>query len=100
VQFETERYRAESNPVGMFVQAATIEEAAARSPATRLSKAYENWCRANAIEPRSQKWFGDRMSDLGIKREQIGVTYYCDIRLVREAFGEVTSASNDEEELE
>ena len=99
VQFETERYRAESNPVGMFVQAATIEETTARSPATRLYGAYENWCRANAIEPRSQKWFGDRMSDLGIKREQIGVTYYCGIRLVREEFGEVAGTS-DEEGLE
>jgi hypothetical protein len=35
------------------------------------------------------------MSDLGIKRETIGIAYYCDIRLLREEFSEAARPSDD-----
>ena len=95
VRAETERYRADNNPVGLFLEAATIPEDGARVTATRLFTAYEKWCQANAIEARSQRWFGSRLTELGYKREQIGITYYVGIRLLLEEFGE-PSAQGDE----
>ena len=95
VRAETERYRADNNPVGLFLEAATISEDGARVTATRLFTAYEKWCQANAIEARSQHWFGSRLTELGYKREQIGITYYVGIRLLLEEFGEPSAQGDD-----
>jgi putative DNA primase/helicase len=88
VTAETQRYRAENNPVGLFLEAATVAEDGAHVQATRLFSAYEKWCRANAVEPRTQRWFGSRLTELGYKREQIGVTFYVGLKLLREEFAE------------
>jgi putative DNA primase/helicase len=91
----TERYRADSNPVGMFLQVATKLDPMAQVSATRLYQVYQKWCQANAVEPRSQKWFGDRMTDMGIRRDQVGVMYYFGIQLVREDFEEGSRTAAD-----
>ena len=96
VRVETERYRADNNPVGLFLEAATIPEDGARVTATRLFTAYEKWCQANAIEARSQRWFGSRLTELGYKREQIGITYYVGIQLLCEEFGEPSGQGDGE----
>jgi len=85
---ETELYRAENNPIGQFLEAATVADASAHVSASLLYAVYAKWCRANAIEPRSQKWFGSRLTELNIKRETIGISYYIGLKLVREDFGE------------
>jgi len=94
---DTERYRADSNPVSMFLQVATRPDPKAHVSATRLYRAYENWCRANAVAPRSQKWFGGCMTDAGIRRETMGIAYYSGIQLVREEFGEASSSGTDDQ---
>jgi phage/plasmid-associated DNA primase len=79
----------------MFLQVATKLDPMAQVSATRLYQVYQKWCQANAVEPRSQKWFGDRMTDMGIRRDQVGVMYYFGIQLVREDFEEGSRTAAD-----
>jgi putative DNA primase/helicase len=88
VRAETERYRADNNPVGLFLETAIVPEDGARVAATRLFTAYEKWCQANAITASSQRWFGSRMTELGYKRVTSGIAFYVGIQLLCEQFGD------------
>jgi putative DNA primase/helicase len=83
---ETQRYKSESNPVGLFLEAATERTGDGQVSASALYEAYTKWCGANAIAPRSNKYFGDRMTDLGFERKQYGIMFYLGLRLVRDTF--------------
>jgi hypothetical protein len=76
----------------LFIARCTI---GASFSATWLHQVYQKWCQANAVEPRSQKWFGDRMTDMGIRRDQLGIMYYFGIQLVREDFDEGSRTAAD-----
>lgn len=84
---QTERYKAESNKVRQFLDAATERAEDGHVSASALYEAYTKWCGANAIDPRSRKYFGDRMTELGFERKQYGMMFYLGLRLVRDTFG-------------
>ncbi|MBX3727535.1 MAG: hypothetical protein KF823_16675, partial [Xanthomonadales bacterium] len=92
VRLATDAYRAESDPIGQFIAAATEPDPHGRVTATRLFHVFCDWCRANAVDPGSQTRFGRRMGDLSYRKETINVVYYVGLRIVREQFGDQPAA--------
>ncbi len=95
VRTETDNYRADNNPVSLFLETATETHPGGHVTASKLYEAYCKWCEANAIAPRSQRWFGVRMTEFGYKRQTVGITYYSGLRLVKEQFGDVAAATEE-----
>lgn len=92
VRGATEDYRGESDPLADFIAACTREPMAGEGRAVRASalyKAYERWCKENAVEPISQTRFGRTL----VEREEIakekvgGHVYYHGLRLREETQG-------------
>lgn len=96
IEEATSQYRAESDPIGEFLKAATARDASSSVQSSRLYSVYAAWCKANAIDPRSHTAFGKRMSTLGFVKEVIGVTYYRGLRITQSDFGEGNTADGSE----
>jgi putative DNA primase/helicase len=57
-----DQYRQESNPVRMFLEDHTTEEAGARHPCANLYAQYAGWCRDNGhLPPVDEKQFGKEL---------------------------------------
>lgn len=82
VRAATDDYRAESDPVGQFLLAATEPAPGETVRAKDLYSAYCAWCRDNALTPISNNAFGRKCTDRGIERITIGVVFYRGIRIV------------------
>jgi putative DNA primase/helicase len=61
----TERYREESDPLGMFFEDCCVLHPEAEVPATRLYEAYIQWALEVGEEPMKQKAFGAELGDRG-----------------------------------
>jgi len=75
-------YRTDSDPVRQFVAARLRKSQSTRVSASRVLAAYQEWCRENALEPISGNAFGRRLTEVGIRREVMHITYYVDWDLV------------------
>jgi putative DNA primase/helicase len=81
---QTERYKAESNKVRQFLDAATERAEDGHVSASALYEAYTKWCGDNAVDPGTKKYFGLRMTELGFERKQYGIMFYLGLRLLSE----------------
>lgn len=75
----TEEYRRDRDNVEMFAESMIIESQGQRIQAGHLYKRYEEWCAANAITAAKQRTFGDRLAELGYRKETGRVYEYLDI---------------------
>ncbi len=85
----TEEYRAESDPLRQFITSCLKKAPGQRIARGRLYAAYEKWCRGSGLEPMKGNAFGRAMTQVGIRRETIGVTFYCDVRTGRGSDGTI-----------
>lgn len=88
VQAATETYRAESDPIGQFVQEVVRAQPGGHVQAARMYSVYQKWANANGMEPWSKTAFGLRMGELKFRKERVGNVFYVDVELAREEFGE------------
>lgn len=77
----TEEYRRDRDNVEVFAEAMIVPRAGNRIQAGHLYKKYVEWCEANGITAAKQRSFGDRLSELGFKKETGRVYEYLDITL-------------------
>ncbi len=78
----TDTYRAESDSVREFISARTEKSTGHRVAAATLHSAFVKWAVANGLEPITRSMFGRRATNLGLKREKVGIFYYRDIELL------------------
>src|SRR5262249_17907429 len=72
----TDRYRAESDPVGEFLRLCTVPAEYAQLRARDLYGVYTVWCRHNAMDPVTTNAFGRQLSNRGIHKETAQVVFY------------------------
>ena len=80
-----DEYRQESDPLRSFIATCLRAAPGGRISRSRLYAAYERWCKANALEPMKGNAFGRAMTQVGIRRETVGVVFYCDVEIIEEA---------------
>lgn len=85
VREATDEYRAETDPVGEFLKAWTVEAPDQNVQANILYSAFERWCRASGVDPMSRTAFGRRMSDRGYHKAKYGTLFYLNLALTEEA---------------
>lgn len=75
----TEEYRKERDNIEVFTTSMITTKPGNRIQAGHLFKRYQGWCEANGLTAAKQRTFGDRLSELGFKKD-IGRYYeYLDI---------------------
>ena len=84
VRAATAAYKTESDPLGQFLEMATLRKAGAHVQAKQFYTAYTHWCRENAVEPLSMTAVGRKLGDRGIEKERVGVVFYKDLELLEE----------------
>jgi len=95
VNAATQEYRQESNPVGEFISNWTMRRPGERILASRLYRAYQEYCKKEGMKAWTQKTFGDRLTEQGVRREKIsGYTQYLDLVLTHEAEKEVDGGNS------
>ncbi|MEQ1893434.1 MAG: phage/plasmid primase, P4 family, partial [Planctomycetota bacterium] len=72
VLLATEEYRTEMNNVGRFVDECCVRISGARTRAGTLFHSFARWCEGVAEPLRTQTFFGEAMSELGIRRLKSG----------------------------
>ncbi|SFV33216.1 putative DNA primase/helicase [Devosia crocina] len=77
-------YREERDNVGVFAEACIERVEGKKVRAGALFEAYEAWCKANGLRAASQRSFGDRLNDLGYKKERGAYYVYLDVQLKAE----------------
>jgi len=80
-----DEYRQESDPLRSFIATCLRAAPGGRISRSRLYAAYERWCKANALDPMKGNAFGRAMTQVGIRRETVGVVFYCDVEIIEEA---------------
>jgi putative DNA primase/helicase len=89
VKEATEAYRAESDPIGQFMEQATVRREGGIIPAADLYVAYQAWCSANGLEPVSKNLLGRRVRDKGYVSEKAGgFMVYLNLELAHRIAGE------------
>lgn len=68
----TEAYRSEADPIGQFLDQATIRRSGAMVAAAELYGKYQAWASDNGMEPASKTLFGRRMGDKGYEKDKAG----------------------------
>jgi putative DNA primase/helicase len=63
----TEAYRSEMDTFGEFLNARCTLDPAASAPAGELFNAYRAWCNETGEKPLSQRWFGMKLGERGLK---------------------------------
>ncbi|MDX2185289.1 MAG: phage/plasmid primase, P4 family, partial [Gemmatimonadaceae bacterium] len=82
----SELYRAESDPVGQFVNEWCERGPGLEEATTLLHDAFEAWCKVEGMEPVNGNVFGKRLSDRGYgRRKSSGVTYRTGLKLTPDA---------------
>lgn len=84
VRAATAAYKTESDPLGQFMEMATVRRLGAHVQAKQLYTAYTHWCKENAVEPLSMTAVGRKLGDRGIEKERAGVVFYKDLELLEE----------------
>ncbi|HEV7293083.1 MAG TPA: phage/plasmid primase, P4 family [Devosia sp.] len=74
-------YREERDNVGVFAEACIEHVEKEKVKAGQVYEAYEAWCKANGMRAATQRSFGDRLNDLGFKKQRGAFYYYLDVRL-------------------
>jgi len=95
VRLATDAYRSDSDPIGVFISQWVVMQKGENVGATRLYNAYKIWCHDAAVDPLSQTKFGRRLTDRGLRKEKIGISIYCDMRLSEEAVQALSQAPDD-----
>lgn len=75
----TEEYRKERDNVSVFCESMLVPKPGNRIQAGHLFKRYTDWCEANGMVSAKQRTFGDRLSELGFKKETGRIYEYLDI---------------------
>ncbi|MCW5722050.1 MAG: hypothetical protein KIS86_12995 [Devosia sp.] len=78
-------YREERDNVGVFAEACIERVEGKKVRAGTLFEAYEAWCKANGLRAATQRSFGDRLNDLGYKKQRGAFYVYLDVQLKTEA---------------
>lgn len=72
----TREYRDESDPIGNFLDVATIRIEDGRVAARDLYACYEGWCEVAGVKPVSSQLFGRLLNGRSIEREKFGTIFY------------------------
>jgi len=75
----TNEYRRDRDNIGTFAEAMIVPEAGSSVQAGTLYKLYVDWCEVNGLVAAKQRTFGDRLSDLGYRKDTGRVYVYRDI---------------------
>jgi len=70
VRTQTEQYRQESNPVGLFVEERCYKKADVEVQSSVIYKEYTDWCKTNNFKPHSSKNFKNEMERLGFHHKK------------------------------
>jgi len=70
VRTQTEQYRQESNPVGLFVEERCYKKDDVEAQSSVIYKEYTDWCKTNNFKPHSSKNFKNEMERLGIHHKK------------------------------
>lgn len=70
-------YREECDSIGDFIAECCVLDSQARAWAGELHKAYKQWCEESGDRPMSQKAFGRRLTERGLKRQRGSRGRYC-----------------------
>lgn len=82
VEAATDAYRADSDPLGRFLEACTRKAPGQRVQSTVLHELYAAWARVNGEAPRSQKAFGSALKSRGMADLKSGVQWWLDIETI------------------
>lgn len=93
VRAATQDYRADSDPIGNFLNEMTVPVEGVKVRAKVLHEIYEKWCKASAVEPVNNNRFGRTLRDKGLKKETVGVVWYFDIEINQPALENLEAAS-------
>jgi putative DNA primase/helicase len=76
-------YKADSDPIGDFLEAETASIPQERVGASALYDAYVEWCNKNGADPISKKGFGISMAGRGHKKiKSNGNNYWLNLKLL------------------
>lgn len=82
VKEATDVYRAESDPIGQFMEQMTARVDGEMILAVDMYVAYQSWCTANGLEPVTKNSLGRRLTEKGYLREKhCGLAVYRGIEL-------------------
>lgn len=79
----TREYREDSDPLGRFLEDATVNDTGTRTSATRLHKVYVAWCRSTGEPSWSIKGLGGAMKDRGFTSLRSNGMHWLDLRLTK-----------------
>jgi hypothetical protein len=72
------------NVVGRFLDERCVRKTGAKSGATEMFHAFQRWSVVTCEEERSQRAFGEAMTELGVHKRKIGgAFFYLDVALLR-----------------
>jgi len=77
-----EEYRAESDPLGDFLDMETAAKAGARCASADLYKRYEDWCERNGQEPMKQNGFSRKLRERGFVSTKSGTMHWVGLELL------------------
>lgn len=77
----TQDYRADRDNVSVFAEVALEPMPGSKVVAGKLYTAYKAWCEVNGQKFASQRTFGDKLGELGFKKERGNYYHYLDVRL-------------------
>ncbi len=67
--------------VSVFAETCIAKAEGDKVPAGQLYQHYAGWCEANRVRAVPQRSFGDRLQDLGFKKQRGALYYYLDVCL-------------------
>ncbi|WP_431856617.1 DNA primase family protein [Azospirillum sp.] len=76
-------YKADSDPLGEFLDSETVAEAGKRVKTADLYERYEDWCKRNGVEPLKQNGFSRRMKDRGFRTVKVSVLFWSGLDLLQ-----------------
>lgn len=77
----TQDYREERDNVSVFAEVAIEKAEGEKIKAGQAYEAYEAWCKVNGLKNASQRSFGDKLVEIGYKKQRGNYYYYLDVRL-------------------
>ncbi len=83
VEDATSDFRAESDPLGRFLEVCTEYEDGARVQSTELYRVFVAWCRANGEREWKIQGFGRALGERGYRSRKSDVSWWFDIKLTR-----------------
>ena len=84
VTMATAEYRSASDPLGRFLSTCVDDSAGDRVQSSVLYQVFEAWCKSSGESTWKQKGFSMAMEERGYKRLHSNVTWFLDIKLLRD----------------